>query len=87
MKPRALYRGAPELAHIHVLLAALDTLDALLLAEHPTLVDPGPRPPPSLRRALFLRAALASLRREIVAYRRAVLRLLRPRSPRASRFR
>jgi len=78
MRPRRLSREAPELAHLHVLLTALDTLDALLVTEHPTIIEPGPRPPPTLRRALFLRVALAALRREIVGYRRAVLRAVRP---------
>lgn len=78
MRPRRLERDAPELAHLHVLLAALDTLDVLLVAEHPTILDPGPRPPPTLRRALLLRDAISTLRRETLGYRRAVLRVLRP---------
>jgi hypothetical protein len=69
---------APELAHLHVLLAALDTLDVSLVAEHPTILDPGPRPPATLRRALFLREAISTLRREVLGYRRAVLRVVRP---------
>ena len=77
MRPRRFHRDAPELAHLYLLLASLDTLDGLLVAEHPTVLDPGPRPPTTLRHALFLRAALACLRREIIGYRRAVHRVVR----------
>ena len=76
-----LLRAAPELAHLPVLLAALDSLETLLLVEHPTIAEPGPHPPPTLLGAVLLRARIRSLRREIRRYRRCVRNVVSPGPP------
>jgi hypothetical protein len=70
--------AAPELAQLPPLLAGLDALAIMLRAQHPTLdhewtaADPA-----SLLEARALIAVIASTRRRLVAYRRAVGRALR----------
>jgi hypothetical protein len=65
---------APELAAVFVLECALDVVAHALLAEHPTLIDDFHRPQrgkvENLASAICLRAA--TLRENLVAYRRAV---------------
>jgi hypothetical protein len=79
MTRRYLLRQAPELAHFNVLHAALRTFELQLRLEHPTLDEAGPHPPPTLRHAVFLRAQINLLRRDLRRYRRAVLDAIRPR--------
>ena len=65
---------APELAAVFVLERALDVVANALLAEHPTLIDDFHRPHrgkvENLASTICLRAA--TLRENLVAYRRAV---------------
>lgn len=70
--------AAPELAQLPPLLAALDALALMLRAQHPTLDDPWTATDPaSLLEARALITVIATARRQLVAYRRAVHRALR----------
>jgi hypothetical protein len=84
MTRRYVLHAAPELAHLNVLYAALRTFELQLRAEHPSIDTPDPNPPPTLRHAIFLRAQIALLRRDLARYRRAVLNVVRPPSRRHS---
>jgi hypothetical protein len=67
--PRAdeLYR-ARELAEICLLEAALDVTSRILNFEHPSLQDPDPTDPPTLRAARQLLQRIQALRRNIARY-------------------
>jgi len=65
-------RAAAELAHLPVLIIALETLDDLLLAEHPTLLEFAPYTTSTLREAAKVRCAIARLRARLGRYQRAV---------------
>lgn len=70
--------AAPELAQLPPLLAGLDALAIMLRAQHPTLDHEWTATdPPSLLEARALIAVIATARGQLVAYRRAVARVLR----------
>jgi predicted exporter len=62
-----------ELAEIAFVDHALRILDAVVRFEHPTLNEPHPADPASLRAARRVLAASCSLRRELRRYRIAAL--------------
>lgn len=62
-----LYR-ARELAELCLLEAALDVTSRILHFEHPSLQDPDPTDPASLRAARQLAQRILALRREIRRY-------------------
>jgi hypothetical protein len=71
--------AAPELAHITVLLLALDVLQrALLVAHGPLDHQPLSCDAPTVVRAAELIARIRCLRLALRRYRSAVLRVLRP---------
>jgi len=78
-------REAPELAYLPVLAAALDSFDAWLVAEHPTITELQPAPPPTLHNAILVRASIATLRQCLMTYRRSVVQVIRPK-PRANKW-
>jgi hypothetical protein len=65
-----------ELAEIAFVDHALRILDAVVRFEHPTLNEPHPADPASLRAARRVLAASCSLRRELRRYRIAAIRPL-----------
>lgn len=66
-------RDVRELAEIALVDHALRILDAVIRVEHPTLDEPHPADPASLRAARRILAASCSLRRELRRYRIAAL--------------
>jgi hypothetical protein len=66
-------RFARELAEVVLVDAVLQTLDDVLLHEHPTVDDLAENDPPSLVAARRIRAAVRALRADLRRYRAAVL--------------
>lgn len=74
-----LYR-ARELAELYLLEAALDLTARILHFEHPSIHEPDPSDPPTLRAARSLAVRIQALRKEVRRYG-ATVRAVTPTRP------